>query len=99
MTIQIKEGRFTQFTFTDLSRLVVLAFFFIAGTGVVFLEFIDRFLFLVDFFKQRLQVWELYLRLLGEVKNSLADRAIHLRPSYCNIVRLGPAVQVNLVRN
>ena len=59
--------------FGDFAGLVVFGFFFVARAGVVFLDFVDGFLIVVDFLEQGFQVGKLDLRFFGKVEDALAD--------------------------
>src|SRR5262249_12107876 len=76
LAVQIEKSEFFALLFGNSAVLFEFCFFFGASAGVVFLDFVDGLLILVDFLEERLQVRQMYLRLNREIKDSFTDRAI-----------------------
>src|ERR1700684_64973 len=98
VAIEIEESVFVRLVLGDFAGLVVFGFFLIARTGVVLLDFVDRFLIVVDFLKERFEVGQLDLRFFGEVKNAFADGGVNGRLRHSYLIDVRTAMQFDLVR-
>ena len=81
------------------SRAVVFGFFFRFGARVVFLELVDRFLVVVDFLEQSLEVRQLDLGLDREIEDALANGGVDDGARHGYVVFCSPAVEFDPVRD
>ena len=75
---------------------VEFSFFLDAGAGVVFLEFVDGLLIVVQFLEEGFQVRQLHLRFERKIEDALADASVDVCARDVDRVGIGASVQLDL---